>query len=56
MAVTDKLKGMVEQLTHDLVEVGEQVRRPLPLSMPDHDPPDRHRGRARLVSRAQPNT
>ena len=42
MAVTDKLKGMVEELRQDLNEVKDQVRQLLPLGKRERDLPVRH--------------
>ena len=42
MVVTEKLKGMVEELRQDLNEVKDQVRQLLPLGKRERDLPVRH--------------
>ena len=42
MAVTDRLKGMVEELRHDLNEVKDQVKQLLPLGKRENGLPVRH--------------
>ena len=44
MTVTDKLKGMVEELRHHLTEVKEQVTQLLPAGEPEIGLPVRYHG------------
>ncbi|MEX1308999.1 MAG: Hsp20/alpha crystallin family protein [Candidatus Sulfomarinibacteraceae bacterium] len=56
MAVTDKLKGMVEELRHDLNEVKEQVRQLLPARSNSTDLPVRQQTSEHPIAALQRET
>jgi len=56
MAVTDKLKGMVEELRHDLNEVKEQVKQLLPAKKTDTNIPVRYQTSGHPIAALQRET